>query len=144
MTATVAETRASYGGARYRQQKAGEKSHPVWVYQSMQDAHVRPTHLAMHGRAFRADDPIWNTHYPPNAWNCRCRVRAMTEAQAARRGIQIHSSDGHLHQVEQKAAIDSRTGQPIMRPGTEYRWRDKDGREHTLLPDAGWGCIPGS
>ena len=30
-----------------------------------------------------------------------------------------------------------------MRPGTEYRWRDKDGREHTLLPDAGWSYNPG-
>ena len=45
--------------------------------------------------------------------------------------------------MEQKAAIERRTGQPIMRPGTEYRWRDKDGREHTLLPDAGWSYNPG-
>jgi hypothetical protein len=26
------------------------------------------------------DDPIWDTWWPPNGWNCRCQIRLLSQA----------------------------------------------------------------
>ena len=52
--------------------------HHLWMYDARNDDRVRPSHAAMDGIIFRHDDPIWATHYSPNGWNCRCRVRVLT------------------------------------------------------------------
>ena len=34
---------------------------------------------AMDSKVFRFDDRIWDTHHPPNGFNRRCMVKALTE-----------------------------------------------------------------
>ncbi len=34
----------------------------------------------------RANDPFWDSHYPPNGWRCSCRVAPTSEAGLARVG----------------------------------------------------------
>ena len=46
-------------------------------YIAILDNKTRPSHRALHGTILPKDDPFWETHYPPNGWNCRCRVRAI-------------------------------------------------------------------
>ncbi|CAH8721330.1 hypothetical protein HTL2_006310 [Paenibacillus melissococcoides] len=46
----------------------------------------------MHGRVFRADDPIWNTWYPPNGFRCRCTVRTLSERQVRERGLKVETT----------------------------------------------------
>lgn len=41
------------------------------------------------GKVFRADDPIWQKIYPPNGYNCRCKVIALDYEQVAREGYNI-------------------------------------------------------
>lgn len=43
-------------------------------YRTARDGHVRPDHAAMDGITLPADDPFWDTNFPPNGWNCRCTV----------------------------------------------------------------------
>lgn len=62
-------------------------THPFLMYSAVNDSRTRPEHAAMHGTILRASDPWWQTHYPPNGFNCRCRAIAMTEREARRRGI---------------------------------------------------------
>ena len=135
--------RAGFGAARWRQQAADAASRPYLMYDAREDNRVRPAHKAMDGMVFRFDDPIWDTHYPPNGWNCRCRVRALTESQVEARGLQVRDSAGHLREVDQYAGKNRRTGEILTRPGTEYGWIGADGRHHGLLPDAGWSYNPG-
>lgn len=129
----------AYGAARWKQQKENADSRPYWQYIAVMDARTRASHAAMHGRVFRHDDPIWNTHYPPCAFNCRCRVRALTQRQVDRDGIAIESSEGRLTETTQEVGLDKRTGEVIERPA--WRYTAPDG--HSMTPSPGWNYNPG-
>ncbi len=68
------------------------------------------------------DDPFWDTHYPPNGWGCKCRVRAITRFEAEQVGVS---------------------------PDPEIQWREYRNRrtgEITRVPsdvDPGWHTNPG-
>lgn len=130
---------AAYSAARWKQQYANAASRPYWMYVAVMDAKTRASHAAMHGRVFRYDDPIWNTHYPPCALNCRCRVRALTEAQVEARGLTVESSAGRLKEVMQDVGVERSTGEIIRRPAWQYT--APDGR--TMTPAPGWNYNPG-
>ena len=72
-----------YTNARVAYQVAKAKkyySDPNVVYLryiAVLDQKTRPSHRALHGTILPKDDDFWRTHYPPNGWNCRCRVRAV-------------------------------------------------------------------
>lgn len=61
----------------YQQLEAVKHLRPFWQYVSQHDA--RPSHLAMNGRVYPADDPFWDSFYPPNGWNCRCKVLSLKQ-----------------------------------------------------------------
>lgn len=54
---------------------------PLLKYSTVHDSHVRKTHEEMEGITKPVDDPFWKKYYPPNDWNCRCKV------------IQLHQGD---------------------------------------------------
>ena len=62
---------------------------PFWQYDAIDDSRTRPTHRALDGQVRRADDPFWDTWYPPNGYRCRCGVRSLSAGQVRREGIQI-------------------------------------------------------
>ncbi|EHP8367461.1 minor capsid protein, partial [Escherichia coli] len=72
-------TRVAYNAGRYTQMMNNTDTHPFWQYVAVMDSRTRPAHSALNGLVFRYDDPFWNTHYPPNGWNCRCRVRPLSQ-----------------------------------------------------------------
>lgn len=59
---------------------------PFLLYSAVNDSRTRPAHTAMNGTILHRDDPFWRTNRPPNGYNCRCTVIAITPAQAAKRG----------------------------------------------------------
>ncbi|HLD66045.1 MAG TPA: phage minor head protein [Pseudomonas sp.] len=79
--------RTSYAAGRYQQLQAVKATRPYWMYEHS-DAVItpRPEHEAWHGLVIAADDPWWETHYPPNGWGCQCRVRALNERDLQRLG----------------------------------------------------------
>jgi hypothetical protein len=85
--------RTAYGAARYRQQLQGAEGRPIWVYQSkLTGDNRRQEHLALHNKAFRFDDPFWDTYYPPNGWGCQCYVTTKSESGAKREGLAVEDS----------------------------------------------------
>lgn len=62
---------------------------PYWQYDAVNDAHTRPSHLAMDGKVFPADSPVWDTWYPPNGFRCRCTVRSLSKRQVEKRGLKV-------------------------------------------------------
>ena len=58
-------------------------------YTAVLDSKTRASHRALHGVILPKDHPFWNTHYPPNAWNCRCKARAYTKQELKSRGWRV-------------------------------------------------------
>ena len=58
-----------------------QKTHPYLVYELGPSEKHRVQHVAWAGIILRADDPFWQTHYPPNGWGCKCRVRQINQRE---------------------------------------------------------------
>lgn len=65
---------------------------PFWQYDAVNDSHTRPSHLAMDGRVFPADSPVWDTWFPPNGFRCRCTVKTLSKRQVEQRGLTVETS----------------------------------------------------
>ncbi len=79
--------------------------YPYWRYNTQEDERVRKSHAALNNKVFRYDDPFWDTHYPPNGWNCRCYVRAMDENDLEDEGLTVIDSR-NLKTVTEASAGD--------------------------------------
>lgn len=64
---------------------------PYWQYDAVNDAHTRPSHLAMDGKVFPADSPVWDTWFPPNGFRCRCTVKTLSKRQLEQRGLTVET-----------------------------------------------------
>lgn len=65
---------------------------PYWQYDAVNDSHTRLSHLAMDGRVFPADSPVWDTWFPPNGFRCRCTVKTLSKRQVEQRGLMVETA----------------------------------------------------
>lgn len=109
----------AYSVGRYQQMTRPDvlRRRPYWQYDAVLDERTRPTHRALHGKVFRADDPFWDTWYPPNGYRCRCSVISLSEEQVRRMGL----------------TVEERAPDWVERP---------DGVPQPLLPDRGFDYNP--
>jgi SPP1 gp7 family putative phage head morphogenesis protein len=97
---------------------------PYLLFTATHDERTEHSHLAMetHGQngtaVYRADDPIWNTLWPPMRFNCRCDVIPLNLEDAARHGS--HEAQRWL-----------RTGEPPATP-------DWASLPYPVTPPVGW------
>ena len=82
-------SQAAFMAGRWTDQQEAVVTHPYLQYVAVMDSRTRATHAALNGRVYRVDDPIWRTIYPPNGFNCRCRVRSLTAEQVEQRKLQV-------------------------------------------------------
>lgn len=128
----------SWMAGRYDAQIQNTEDRPYWMYVAVMDTNTRPSHAALNGKIFRFDDPFWDTFYPPNGWNCRCRVRTLSEKNIIDRGLAVEDSAGRMFETDQ--VLSKRTGETIRATG----YRAQDGNKQTwVIPDPGWGYNPG-
>lgn len=95
---------SAYSAARYQRMRDNVDNRPYWQYSAVGDERTRPAHLALSGKIYRYDDPFWTTFYPPNGFNCRCSVIALSDRDLKRRGIdKPDDSSDFLVEVERPA-----------------------------------------
>ena len=77
----------------------------------------------MDGKVFRADDPIWDTWYPPNGYRCRCTVVTLSERQVKQRGLKVLDDapkyvevDGHTVPLIPDRNFDVNPGKVTWKP----------------------------
>ena len=90
----------AYSVGRYQEQIDIADFAPIWVYEAVMDANTREEHAMLNGLAFPVDDPFWDYFYPPNGYNCRCEVRAMTEERFDRKDIPLLNSENKIKETK--------------------------------------------
>ena len=128
----------AYHAGRYMEQMANSDEQPYWQYVAVKDSRTRASHLALDGKVYRFDDPIWQTMYPPNDWGCRCRVRALSEFRLKTNGLSV-SESGEIKTESAVAGVNKDTGEEIR---TEVSKIKTDQGE--MKVGAGWNYNVGS
>lgn len=132
---------SAYNAGRYESMLANAQKRPYWRYVAVEDARTRPSHLKLSNRVFHYLDPIWQFIFPPNGFNCRCRVEAMTMAEVIAAGLTISETD-HLI-TRQVMSGEDENGNPVFTPVNGVQFTDPDGKSTQFYPDVGFDLNPG-
>ncbi|MGC7559582.1 phage minor head protein [Pasteurella sp. PK-2025] len=87
---------SAYSAQRYQQMRDNVDNRPYWQYSAILDDRTRPSHSAMNHLVYRYDDPFWNVFYPPNGFNCRCSVIALSERDIKQQKLVVGDSKNRL------------------------------------------------
>lgn len=117
---------------KYRQLSQQVDIAPFWQYVAVMDSKTRPGHAAMHGKVFRYDDPVWNSHFPPCDYQCRCGVRALSQAMVDARELDVLDGEQYLSDAEQLVGNETRPAKVFTDPTTKARF----------VPGPGFGRRP--
>ena len=125
----------AYMTGRYQPQLDNVDNRPYWDYVAIMDSSTRPEHAMLNGLVFRYDDPFWSEFYPPNGWNCRCRVVARSQKNLDSLDILPNSSEGTLS--DDMHLVSKKSGE--YKPVTVYT-DPLTGKK--IAPDVGWSHNP--
>ena len=103
------------------------KARPYLRYVRSSSANPRMEHQAWANTILPADDPWWDTHYPPNGWGCKCGV-----VNCSAREMEIITKE------EAKGPNPVKTKAPKIE---YYDWLNKDTGKIYKIPkgiDPGW------
>lgn len=93
--------RQSHAAGRWARTERSKATQPFILYRTRGDENVRESHRAWDWLCLPVDHPVWETHYPPNDWGCRCYAFAISES-----GVQRLIA----------------AGKPIKRVAPQVRW----------------------
>ncbi len=125
----------SYMAGRWAQMIQNVRFRPYWEYVAVMDRRTRPAHAAMNGLVFRYDDPFWEHFYPPNGFNCRCTVRALSESNLKTRNLAVSASGKNLRETWQTDTASGLTERIAVYKGP--------GMRRSASTDLGWNYNPG-
>lgn len=130
-TIVDANLRTARAAGQWERIQRRMETHPYLIYELGPSVNHRDEHVRWRGFIAHASDPFWRSHFPPNGWGCKCRVRQISKRQAATL-------------VEDNNYIDYRT-QSIPEQET-IEWINKRTGEIERVPkgiDPGWNSNPG-
>jgi SPP1 gp7 family putative phage head morphogenesis protein len=81
--------RTAMAAGRWQQIQRLKARRPYLRYVAVLDERTRPMHRQWHNTVLRADDSWWDTHFPPNGWNCRCTVQQLNDRDLVRYGLAV-------------------------------------------------------
>ncbi len=136
--ATIYQTnlQTAYMTGRYKALMENIEDRPYFQYVAILDAKTRPAHRSLNGKVFRWDDPFWKAFWPPNGWNCRCDVRALSADDMKNRNLEVSQGEGNLHSEEQLVSMKTGRKEPVTvytDPKTKME----------VATDVGWNYNPG-
>lgn len=105
-----------------------KRTHPYLVYELGPSKEHRLQHTKWAGITLPTDDPWWQTHFPPNGWGCKCRVRAVSKREYERL-VATGNYSTQAPKVDMKEWVNKRTGGVEKVPvGIDPGWDTNLGR----------------
>jgi len=126
---TIFETnlKTAYAAGHWDQIQRTKADFPYLMYDAIQDSATRPQRRGWDGTVLAADNPWWNTHYPPNGWNCRCGAIQVDDDLLAQMG---KSGPDQAPPLRLEDWTNPRTGQVEQIPlGIDPGWAYHPGRD---------------
>jgi phage-Barnase-EndoU-ColicinE5/D-RelE like nuclease2/Phage Mu protein F like protein len=140
-TRVIYETnlKTAYAAGRYSQMTDPDvvKVQKWWRYRHAYyrvPERERIEHVGWSGMVLAWDDPWWDTHYPPNGWNCSCGVETLSDEDLREEGIEPETAP----EIETRSVRDPRTGETLQVPkGVDFGWDHAPGRDWSrgLVPN---------
>jgi len=111
----------AYSAGDFEQISESAESAPYLMYDAVEDKRTRPAHREWDGTVLRWDDPWWQTHRPPNGWNCRCSTIQLSGSDLSAMGKRVDTAPP----VMTRQYVNRRTGEvsdvPVgIDPGFAY------------------------
>jgi SPP1 gp7 family putative phage head morphogenesis protein len=78
---------SSYAAGQWQEIEGQKDIAPFIMYDAVDDFRTRPLHAKWDKTVLPVDSPWWNSHYPPNGWNCRCGVIQLSEDELEELGL---------------------------------------------------------
>ena len=100
---------------------------PYLRYVASSSINRRPEHMAWYNIVLPADDPWWQSHYPPNGWGCKCGV--------------VNHSAGQIDKLREEEAGGPNPIKTKAPTNQNYEWTDRATGEVHKVPlgiDPGW------
>lgn len=125
----------AYAAGRWEEIEATRKTHPYLRYRCSMLETSRESHKSWDGIVLPVDDPWWDSHYPPCAWNCKCWVEQVLKSDVDKGRVKV-SPRPKTNYVAYK---NKRTGQTIavpegISPGFDYNVGKARARAFTPPP----------
>jgi len=76
---------SSYNSGRWKAMEENKDNRPWLKYVAVLDGSTRPSHAELHGQVHKVGSSFWDTHAPPNGYNCRCRLISIRQGEASKR-----------------------------------------------------------
>lgn len=86
--------KTSKSAAQWLEIQKTKKDFPLLQYITQHDENVRDEHAAYDGTTLPVDHPFWRTHFPPNGFRCRCRVKQLRKGEAPISNVPAKETEG--------------------------------------------------
>ena len=105
------------------------------IYRIGPSINHRVDHVILDGTVLPKDHPFWDTHFPPNGWNCKCYVRFLSKddvAKARKHGVvDLESTDPQYRPPYQDQADQrNRTGNTMAQVSAQRRANGKSAQKY--------------
>jgi Phage Mu protein F like protein len=129
--------RAARAAGQWQRAQRTKAVLPYLIYVRSVAERKRPEHLVWAGTILPIDDPFWNTHFPPNGWNCKCAVRQIGDRERTEKlDAPGSQSTDEAPKVVERSFKNRRTGEIVRVPeGIDPGWQGNPGKNRagTLL-----------
>ena len=120
--------RTAYAAGRLKQMLDPDmvKMRPYWQYKHGDSSVARPEHVGWDGLILRYDDSFWETHMPPNGWNCSCYTIALGDYHLEQMG---KTKPDIAPTITTRPILDKVTNKMVDVPtGIDYGWAHQVGK----------------
>jgi len=122
-----ANMRTARAAGQWQRAQRTKRTHPYFVYELGPSENHREEHVSWAGLMLPIDHPFWQTHYPPNGWGCKCRLRQITKREYDR----LNDTGNYLTEapeITKREWLNKRTGEVLQVPrGIDPGWDTNPG-----------------